>query len=270
MSSMTVEEKYREIVEAMRARGRILVAFSGGVDSGLVLKIAHDAVLDDCLAVIGVSPSLAKRELETARTVANAIGARLEEIELHEMDIEEYRHNRGMRCYFCRNELGLALKDIATTRGFDAIVDGANLSDVGDYRPGMRAMDESGVWHPLMEFGLDKEGVRAMARMLGLSIHDKPSTPCLSSRLAFGELVTEEKLRMVEAGEDYLHDIGFSDVRVRLIGGDARIEVPREDIPRISKGVVFNEVSKRLKDIGFSQVTIDPEGYRQGSTNRPR
>lgn len=253
----------------MRNRRRILIAFSGGVDSSLVLRLAHEAVGDDCLAVIADSPSLAKRELSAAKAVAAEIGAPLKVIHLSEMETEEYRRNAGMRCYYCRTELAAALKEIAATEGFSVIADGANLDDLTDYRPGLKALNENGFWHPLVEFGLGKAAVRGMALALGLSVHDKPSTPCLSSRVAFGETITEEKLRMIEGGENILHDLGFSLVRVRYKGGNARIEVAKEDIPRLNDGPLFHIVAEKLKGIGFGEVTLAPEGYRQGSTNQP-
>jgi len=221
------------------------------------------------LAVIADSPSLPRNELEAAKLTAERIGVKLEVIQLREMENEDYRRNTATRCYHCRTELAVVLRRMAAERGFATIADGANLSDLGDYRPGMRAMDENGVWHPLMEFRLDKAAVREMARSLGLETHDKPSTPCLSSRIATGEPITEAKLRMIEAGEDFLHELGFSLVRLRYIGGNARIEVAREDICRLSNDPLLTLVSGRLKEFGFREVAVDPNGYRQGSMNQP-
>ncbi len=263
-----VQEKYIDILHAMRARARILVAYSGGVDSALVLRIAQDAVGDDCLAVIADSPSLPRRELEDAKRAAAQIGVALEVVTLHELDNEEYRRNSGLRCYYCRSELGQALREIAFTRDFATIADGANLSDVGDYRPGMKAMDENGVWHPLLEFGVDKETVREMSKWLGLPWYDKPSSPCLSSRVIVGQPITVEKLAMIEAGEDYLHELGFRQVRVRCLGTTAKIEVAREEIQRLRVEPLFSNVSRRLTEIGFSSVAVDQQGYRTGSMNR--
>ena len=253
----------------MRLRGRILVAFSGGVDSCLVLRLAHEALGDDCLAVIADSPSLPRGELKAAKVAAERIGAKLEVIQLREMENEDYRQNTAARCYHCRTELAGVLRKLAAERGFAIVADGANFSDLGDYRPGMKAMDENGVWHPLMEFRLDKAAVREMAQALGLETHDKPSTPCLSSRIAMGEPITEAKLRMIEAGEDFLHGLGFSLVRVRYIGGNAKIEVAREDIGRLSNDPLLTLVSGKLKEFGFREVAVDPNGYRQGSMNQP-
>ena len=263
-----IQEKYEAILHAIRARARILVAYSGGIDSSLVLKLAHDAVGDDCLAVIADSPSLPRRELEEAKRAAAQIGAALEVVSLHELDIDEYRENSGLRCYYCRSELGQVLREIAFTRDFPSIADGANLSDVGDYRPGMKAMDENGVWHPLLEFGVDKQTVREMSRWLGLPGHDKPSSPCLSSRIMVGQPITVENLAMIEAGEDYLHELGFRQVRVRCLGTAAKIEVAREDVQRLDTEPLSSSINRRLTEIGFSSVTVDPRGYRTGSMKR--
>jgi len=267
MPDDNAEGKRNLILAAMRERGRILVAFSGGVDSGLVLRLAHDAIGDGCLAVIADSPSLPRRELEAARKMAGEMGVRLKVLRLHEMEREDYLENSRLRCYFCRTDLGRELRTLAASEGFNTIADGANASDLSDYRPGMKASDENGFWHPLMEFGVTKDEVRAMARDLGLSWHDKPSSPCLSSRILTGERITEEKLRMIEQGEDLLHDMGYRLVRVRNIKGAARIEVSKEDMPRLSETSAFDKVENRLKVIGFLAVTMDPRGYRQGSMN---
>jgi uncharacterized protein len=263
-----VDEKRRLILAAMRERGSVLVAFSGGVDSGLVLRLAHDAIGENCLAVIADSPSLPRRELEAARKMTAEIGAPLKILHLHEMEREDYLENSGLRCYFCRTELGRELRALAASDGFDTIADGANASDLGDYRPGMKAADENGFWHPLIEFGVTKEMVREMAGELGLSWFDKPSSPCLSSRIMTGERITEKKLRMIEAGEDLLRDLGYRLVRVRNIKGAARIEVSIEDMPRLTEISTFGDVESELKKLGFLSVTVDPRGYRQGSMNR--
>jgi len=263
-----IDQAHGRLLQAMKKRGKVLVAFSGGVDSGLVLKLAHDALGDSCLAAIGDSPSLPRRELEAAQGMAAEIGAPFKVVELRELENERYRENTGFRCYYCRTELASALKDLAAVSGFTTIADGANVSDLSDYRPGLKAADENGFWHPLIEFRLDKPAVRAMVRHLGLSWHDKPSSPCLSSRIKTGERVTLEKLAMIEEGEDFLHDFGFRVVRVRYIGGAARIEVPAEDVSRISDPPVLEEVETRLKEVGFASVEVDPKGYRQGSMNK--
>ncbi len=267
LSDPTVREKYDALIGEMRKRGRILVAFSGGVDSGLVLKLAHDAVGGDCMAVIADSPSLPRSELAFAKKTAADIGVQLEVIRLREMEREDYRKNTPLRCYFCRSELGRELKEIAASRSFTTIADGANVSDLSDYRPGMKATDENGFWHPLVELAVDKETVRSMVRNLGLDWHEKPSSPCLSSRIMTGERITERKLRLIEEGEELLHEMGFPGVRVRFIKGTARIEVPLQDVPRLLAAPQSAKAESGLKRIGFLSVTIDSGGYRSGSMN---
>src|SRR3989441_2825455 len=218
---------------AFRGKGRVLVAFSGGVDSGLVAKLAHDALGNGALAVTTDAESLSRWELAEAQAEAAEIGIPLRVVKVSELAIPGYVANPVNRCYFCRAELAGVLTEIAAKEGFRAIADGVNRSDLGDVRPGVRAMDEAGFWHPLVEFGLAKADVRAMAQSLGLSFHDKPSNACLSSRIPHGTPITIDSLRQVEAAEDYLRERGFRQVRVRHHGTIARVEVPPEDIPRL-------------------------------------
>lgn len=258
---------YDRMIAAMRDRGRVLVAYSGGVDSGLVARIAHDALGDDALAVIADAESLSRRELREALEQAAEIGIRVATVRVSELANDRYVANPANRCYFCRKELGAALKPLASERGFGVIADGVNVSDLGDHRPGIQAMNEEGFWHPLVEFGLAKSDVRALARKLGLSFHDKPSNACLSSRIAYGEVITLEKLQRVEVAEEAIRALGFPIVRVRAHAGIARIEVPREDLPRISEATTAEKVVEAVRDAGFVYVTIDLGGYRSGSMN---
>jgi len=262
-----VRASYDRMVEAMRERGRVLVAFSGGIDSGLVARIAHDALAGDALAVLADAESLARRELEEAVSEATEIGIPLRMVRVSELANERYVANPVNRCYFCRKELGAALKPIADQFGFHTIADGVNLSDLGDHRPGIQAMNEEGFWHPLVEFGFAKEDVRSLARELGLSFHGKPSNACLSSRISYGEVITLDKLRRVEAAEESIRALGFPVVRVRAHEGIARIEVPKEDLPRIVEPTVAAKVARAVREAGFVYVTIDLLGYRSGSMN---
>ncbi|TLZ84353.1 MAG: ATP-dependent sacrificial sulfur transferase LarE [Methanobacteriota archaeon] len=255
------------MVAAMRGRGRVLVAFSGGVDSGLVARVAHDALGDDALAVLADAESLARWELAEAVSEAAEIGIRLETVRVSELANPQYVANPTNRCYFCRQELGAALKPLAAELGFHAIADGVNVSDLGDHRPGIQAMNEAGFWHPLVEFGFTKSDVRGLARVLHLSFFDKPSNACLSSRIAYGEVITVEKLQRVEAAEEAIRALGFRVVRVRSHDGVARIEVPRADIPRIVDPEIAEKVAVALREAGFLHVTIDLLGYRTGSMN---
>jgi len=262
-----VRAAYDRMVEAMRERGRVLVAFSGGIDSGLVARIAHDALADDALAVLADAESLARRELEEAMSEASEIGIPLRTVRVSELANEQYVANPTNRCYFCRKELGAALKPIAAELGYRTIADGVNLSDLGDHRPGIQAMNEEGFWHPLVEFGFAKEDVRTLARELGLSFHGKPSNACLSSRISYGEVITVDKLHRVEAAEEAIRALGFPVVRVRAHEGIARIEVPKEDLPRIVEPAVAAKVARAVREAGFVYVTIDLLGYRSGSMN---
>jgi len=262
-----LRDAYDRMVAAMRGRGRVLVAFSGGVDSGLVARVAHDALGDDALAVLADAESLARWELAEAVSEAAEIGIRLETVRVSELANAQYVANPTNRCYFCRQELGAALKPLAGELGFHAIADGVNVSDLGDHRPGIQAMNEAGFWHPLVEFGFTKADVRALARELRLSFFDKPSNACLSSRIAYGEVITMEKLQRVEAAEGAIRALGFRIVRVRAHDGIARIEVPREDLPRLSETSTAEKVVEAVRNAGFVYVTVDLRGYRSGSMN---
>jgi uncharacterized protein len=255
-----LRRKYDTIRDGVVRRGRVLVAYSGGVDSGLVAKIVHDALGDRSLAVLADSESLARREVEAATAQAMEIGIPLRVVMTSELASEEYRKNPANRCYFCREGLADELVPIARREGFAAIADGINLSDLGDVRPGIRAMDEAGFWHPLVDAGLAKADVRALARGLGLSFWDKPSNACLSSRVPHGTPITVEMLRQVEVAEDLLRDRGFLQVRVRHEGATARIEVPPRDIPRLR--AMEAEVAHALRSVGYRDTVIDPKGYR--------
>ncbi len=258
---------YHGLLDAMRVRGRVLVAYSGGVDSGLVARIAHDALGKDALAVLADAESLPRQEREEAIAEADEIGIALRLLPMSELANSTYVANPTNRCYFCRKELGRSLVPLARELGFGVIADGVDVSDLGDYRPGIQAMNEEGFWHPLVDAGLDKAGVRALARQLELSFHAKPSNACLSSRIAYGEVITLEKLQRVDAAEQAIRALGFPIVRVRAHEGIARIEVPREDIPRITAPDISGKVLAAVRGAGFVYVTIDLRGYRSGSMN---
>jgi len=266
-ASLDVDAAEAGLREAMRARRRVLVAFSGGVDSGLVARLAHDALGKDALAAIADAESLARSDLEAARASAEEIGIPVRTVRVSELANPSYAANPRDRCYFCRTELGTALVRLARDLGYATIADGVNLTDLGDVRPGIRAMDESGFWHPLAEFRLGKPEVRQLARRLGLSFADRPSNSCLSSRIAYGEVITLNKLRRVETAEEALRALGFPLVRVRAQDGAARIEVPLEDLPRLAEPGTCRRAHEAVLAAGFLQVTVDPRGYRSGSMN---
>jgi len=257
---MDLEATRDGLLAAFRARGRVLVAFSGGVDSGLVAKLARDALDGGALAAIADAESLARRDLADAESLAAEIGIPLRVVPVSELANPAYAANPADRCYFCRSGLAEALAGIAAKEGYGTIADGIHASDLGDVRPGIRAMDEARVWHPLLEFGLTKAAVRSLARDLGLSAWDRPSNACLSSRLPRGTPITVDVLRQVEAAEDVLRDRGFRQVRVRHHGATAKVEVGAEEVPRLA--AMRDEVAAALRALGYLETLVDPAGYR--------
>ena len=255
-----LQQRYDKIRTEAASKGRVLVAYSGGVDSGLVARIVFDAIGSRALAVLADSESLARRELEEAKANAAEIGIPLRVVETNELASEAYRRNPTNRCFFCREGLADELAPIARKGGFAVIADGVNVSDLGDVRPGIRAMDAAGFWHPLVDASLQKADVRAVARELGLSFWDKPSNACLSSRIPHGTPITVELLRQVELAEDWLRSRGFRQVRVRHHGASARIEVLREDLPRLMS--MEPQLALALRSMGYLETIIDPNGYR--------
>jgi uncharacterized protein len=256
------------LVETLRGYGRVAVAFSGGVDSTVVAQAAHVALGSAAVAVTAVSESLAEGELEEAEALARRIGVRHRVIRTEEFADPNYLRNNPDRCYFCKSELYGRLAGLLGELGADVIASGANLDDAGDHRPGMRAAGENGVRHPLQECGLTKADVRALAKGWGLPTWDKPATPCLSSRIAYGEDVTSERVRMVDRAEQWLRQRGLRTLRVRYHKGDlARVEVPLDDLPRLAEPAARAELVRAFRDLGFKFITLDLEGFRSGSHN---
>lgn len=268
-AALSLAEKTESLLALLRQSGRVAVAFSGGVDSAVVARAAYEACGERAFAVTAVSPSLASGELENARQIASQIGIRHRVIETHEFRQGEYVQNAGNRCYFCKSELYSQLESLALDEPFDLIVNGANADDVGDHRPGMIAAAEHRVRSPLLEVGLTKGEVRELAREWGLSVWDKPASPCLSSRIAYGVEVTPERVARIDAAEQWLRErLGLRELRVRLESGDlARIEVPRSELPRLTAHELIEAVTAQLKSLGFRYVTLDLEGFRSGSLN---
>lgn len=256
------------LLEALRGYGRVAVAFSGGVDSAVVAKAAEVALGGRAIAVTAVSDSLAAGELEEAEALARRIGLRHRVIRTEEFADPNYLRNNPDRCYFCKSELYGRLSSLLSTLEADVIASGANADDAGDHRPGMRAAAENGVRHPLQECGLGKDDVRALARAWGLPTWDKPATPCLSSRIAYGEEVTPERVRMIDAAEQWLRRRGLRLLRVRYHKGDlARIEVPVEELPGLCAPEVRADLVAAFRAMGFKFVSLDLEGFRSGSLN---
>ncbi|MEW4566868.1 ATP-dependent sacrificial sulfur transferase LarE [Tautonia sp. JC769] len=256
------------LIATLRGYGKVAVAFSGGIDSTVVAQAAHLAIGADAIAVTAVSDSLAEGEREEAESLARQIGIRHRVIHTSEFEDPNYLRNNPDRCYFCKSELYGRLALIRAELGVDAVASGANLDDAGDHRPGMKAASENGVVHPLLDSELTKDDVRKLAKAWGLPTWDKPATPCLSSRIAYGEEVTPERTRMIDQAERWLRARGLRIVRVRYHKGDmARVEVPLDELPAIASAEVRTEMVRAFKDLGFKFVTLDLEGFRSGSNN---
>ncbi|HEX2027108.1 MAG TPA: ATP-dependent sacrificial sulfur transferase LarE [Nitriliruptorales bacterium] len=257
--------RYARLRALMAELGGVVVGLSGGVDSSLLARVAHDTLDRRAVAVIARSPSLPQRELDAALAVARRIGLRHRVVDTAELDDPRYAANRPNRCYFCKLELFTHLRRVASEEGLAWIAYGENRDDDGDHRPGRAAAARHGVRAPLREAGLTKADVRAIARMLDLPVWDKPAFACLASRFPYGSEITADKLAQVERAEDNLWHLGFRQVRVRHHGDLARIEVDRADLPRAV--VLAEEIVALVGDAGFAHVTLDLAGYRRGSLN---
>ena len=251
----------------LRRLGRLLVAYSGGVDSAYLAWAAHRALGDNMLAVIADSPSLARTQLSDAVAFASEQQIPLEVISTSELDRPEYARNDGQRCFQCKDELFAVMEKLRAERGFDAIAYGVNLDDQGDFRPGQQAARQHHVAAPLLQAGLTKQEIRELARQSGLRIWDKPASACLSSRIEYGRPVTREALSVVERGEDAIRALGFRQFRVRHHGETVRIEIDREEMERALNPVMAAQFTAIFKALGFKFVTLDLEGFRSGSMN---
>jgi len=266
--SPELEKKTEQLLELFRSFGSCVVAFSGGLDSTVVAKAARLALGDAAIAVTGVSPSIASNELEECQSLAKLIGIRHELIQTEELANPLYQRNLGDRCYFCKSELFGKLGDLASRFNVAVVVDGANSDDHGDHRPGLMAAREKNVRSPLAECHFTKKEIRELARFWGLPNWDKPASPCLSSRIAYGEEVTPQRLAMIEKAERFLRDNGFRLLRVRYHRGDlARVEVPLEDLSRLVQPDFRQKLVDLLTELGFKFITVDLNGFRSGSLN---
>src|SRR5580700_7201405 len=259
--------KHVSLQSHLRKLGRLLVAYSGGVDSAYLAWAAHRALGDNMLAIIADSPSLARTQFADAIAFAREQTIPLEVIATSELDRPEYVRNDAQRCFFCKDELFTMMEELRQARGFDAIAYGVNVDDQGDFRPGQKAAGAHHVAAPLLAAGLTKEEIRALARSAGLRIWDKPASACLSSRIEYGRPVTREALNVVEKGEDALRALGFRQFRVRHHGEIVRIEIAREELERALDPAMAAEFTRIFKALGFKFVTLDLEGFRSGSMN---
>jgi uncharacterized protein len=259
--------KQDALLARLRASGRVLVAFSGGVDSSYLAWAAREALGEDALAVTALSPSYPDSHRRMAERIARDFGIPHRFIETREMESEAYRRNGADRCYHCKSELFARLDGILEELGFEAIAYGINTDDTGDFRPGHRAADEHRVLSPFLDVQLCKQEIRALSRTVGLPTADLPASACLSSRLPYGTEVTPERLAQVEEGEERLRALGFRQVRLRHHGDLARVEIAPEEMQRAFDPEVAAEIARVIKPLGFRWVSLDLEGYRMGSLN---
>ncbi|WP_103670102.1 ATP-dependent sacrificial sulfur transferase LarE [Pseudanabaena sp. BC1403] len=268
MLNATLSDKLDRLRQIFNESSQVLVAYSGGIDSTLVAKVAFDVLGDRALAITANSPSLLPADLASAQVQAEFMGIKHQIVQTEEMNNPNYTSNPINRCYFCKSELHDTLKPLAKTMGYSFVVDGLNADDLQDYRPGIQAAKERGVRSPLAEVGISKIEVRMLSQYLEMPWWDKPSQPCLSSRFPYGEEITIEKLRRVGNAEQYLRDHGWKgDIRVRSMGDTAKIEVPSDRLLEFMEFMVIADLTRAFREYGFGLITLDLEGFRSGKLN---
>ncbi|ADQ46353.1 PP-loop domain protein [Caldicellulosiruptor kronotskyensis 2002] len=264
----TLQEKYEKLKNYIKSLGSLAIAYSGGVDSTFLVKVAYDVLGDRVIAVTATSSTYPKRELNDAITFIKQIGAKHIVIESEELEIEGFNKNPVDRCYYCKKELFEKIWKVAKAHGIEYVADGSNFDDLNDFRPGMKAACELNVVSPLKVAGLTKEDIRKLSKELGLPTWDKPAFACLSSRIPYGERITKEKLSMIEKAEEYLIGLGFKQVRVRYHQDKlARIEIGKDEMEKFLDIKLIENVRNKFKELGFLYITLDLEGYRTGSMN---
>jgi pyridinium-3,5-biscarboxylic acid mononucleotide sulfurtransferase len=262
-----LKERQEKLVARLAQLGSVVVAFSGGADSAFLAWIAYQTLGERSLAITALSPSFSAYDRSQAEAFANQENLRHEFVETHEFENPLYVVNQADRCYHCKTELFGVLERLRVARGFGAVTYGVNADDLKDFRPGHRAASEFGVVAPLLDVGLNKTEIRELSRLAGLATWDRPAAACLSSRVPYGTSVTVENLLRIERAENALREYGFRQVRVRSHGELARIEIAPDELPRALQPEIAGVLAERVRETGFSQVTLDPEGYRQGSLN---
>lgn len=262
-----LDSKLAILYSALHEMGSVAIAFSGGVDSAFLIKVAYDVLKDQAVALMTVSPTTPEEDTHTAKELARTIGIRLICVEHNELTLPGYAENPTNRCYSCKDSLYLICQSEAKRLGFRFVADGVNVDDLQDYRPGLKAATEHGIRHPLVEAGFHKEDIRRCSQRLGLPTWNKPASPCLASRFPYGTRITVERLSQVAKSEHLLRSLGFREFRVRYHEQIARIEVSPGDFPRFLDSATRTAVTRALKEIGFHYVTLDLQGYRSGSLN---
>jgi uncharacterized protein len=261
--------KYQDLQNILKEMGRVLIAFSGGVDSTLLLKVAKDVLVDEVLAVTALSETTPRHERKDAIDLAKALGAKHLLVQTHELKLPDFVKNPENKCYICKKDRFGGLIEIARKKGYHYVIDGGNQDDHHDYRPGIRAIEELGVRSPLSEAGFSKQEIRTLSKQLNLPTWDKPSYACLASRIPYHTPITAEKLRQVDAGEEFLRELGLSgQIRVRHHNEIARLEMDAQDLRQFMQSALRNRVIDHFKTLGFTYITLDLEGYNMGSLNR--